>query len=91
MTRAASEGKLLSMGSSKSSKPAVKAQRFHADMVISEALVLDERVPEILDREFGLPCARCVVADSETFAEGCGPLGLEVEAIVRRLNGLDER
>jgi hypothetical protein len=47
----------------------------------------DPRVEAVL-ASFGLLCQDCVVKDSETLAEGCAPLGLSVETVLARLNGL---
>jgi hybrid cluster-associated redox disulfide protein len=63
------------------------APRFRPDMRVADAVDTDPRVAEVL-REYGLPCDQCIVAWHETLAEGCAPLGLEVEAIVARLNEL---
>ena len=62
--------------------------KFHRDMVILSVLEADARAKELL-LGFGLPCHRCVVAESETLAEGCAPLGLEVDGLVAKLNALN--
>lgn len=64
-----------------------EAPRFRPDMLVIEALDRDPRVKDVL-LGFGLPCHRCVVADHETLEQGCVPLGLEVGAVVARLNAL---
>jgi hybrid cluster-associated redox disulfide protein len=66
---------------------APSALRFRRDMLVAEAVDLDPRVKDIL-LEFGLPCHLCIVAEHETLEEGCAPLGLEVEAVLARLNAL---
>ncbi len=38
--------------------------------------------------EFGLPCFRCVVAYTETLAEGVQPHDLDADLIIERLNAL---
>jgi hypothetical protein len=63
------------------------APEFRADEVIAEMLARDSRVEKVL-AGFGLLCGDCVVKDTETLAEGCAPLGLSVETVLARLNGL---
>ena len=63
--------------------------RFHRDMLVCDAVEAHPGVKDVL-LEFDLPCHRCVVAWHETLAEGCYPLGIEVDRIVERLNALDE-
>lgn len=63
------------------------APEFCADDLIADLLARDSRVEEVL-AGFGLLCGDCVVKDSETLAEGCAPLGVPVEAVLARLNGL---
>jgi len=62
--------------------------RFDRDTIIWDALEAHAGVEQVL-LEYGLPCRRCVVADTETLADGCTPLGLAVDEIVARLNALD--
>ncbi|MAG54951.1 MAG: hypothetical protein CMJ83_01540 [Planctomycetes bacterium] len=61
--------------------------RFHRDMLVADAVDSDPRVQGVL-LEYGLPCSECIVAFHESLAEGCGPLGLEVDEVVSRLNAL---
>lgn len=61
--------------------------RFHRGMLVADALEADPRAKDVL-LELGLPCHQCVVADHETLAEGCTPLGLDVNRVVERLNAL---
>jgi hybrid cluster-associated redox disulfide protein len=61
--------------------------RFRADETIGDMLERDPRVQDVLSG-LGLPCFRCVVKDFETLSEGCAPLGLEVGAVLARLNAL---
>ncbi len=63
--------------------------RFRGDMVVSDIVDSHPRAKDVLEG-FGLPCHRCVVAWHETLAEGCHPMGLDVERILESLNALDE-
>lgn len=57
----------------------------------------DDNIEVILDRDprvagvlatFGLKCVDCIVAPSESLAEGCRPLGVDIHAVVAALNAL---
>jgi hybrid cluster-associated redox disulfide protein len=62
--------------------------RFRNDMLICDIVDGHSGAKDVL-LEFGLPCHRCIVAWSETLAEGCHPLALEVDRVLERLNALD--
>jgi hybrid cluster-associated redox disulfide protein len=58
---------------------------------------LDDLLADVVDRHpgakdvllsFGLPCFKCVVAESETLRQGCAPLRLDAENVLARLNAL---
>ncbi len=63
------------------------ADKFRDDMIISDALEAHEGAAAVLER-FGLPCARCAVAEVETIAQGAAGKGLETERILAALNAL---
>ena len=79
------------MGKAKRNKPDASSEkpRFSKDMLIIDALELDSRVEAVLTKQ-GLPCHTCIVALHETLAEGCAPLGKDVDRIVAELNLLAE-
>lgn len=56
-------------------------------MIVWDALEAHPGVEGVL-LDYGLPCSRCIVAESETLEQGCVPLGLVVDEVVERLNGL---
>ncbi len=66
------------------------AGRFSRAMIVAAALDQDERAKDVL-LEFGLPCWKCVVSETETLEEGCRPLQIDVDLVVRRLNALPPR
>ncbi|MCB9833348.1 MAG: DUF1858 domain-containing protein [Planctomycetes bacterium] len=57
---------------------------YHADMIVADVVDAHPRAQAVLE-SFGLPCHRCVVAWSETLAEGLRPHGIEVEVVLERL------
>jgi len=62
--------------------------RFRKEMLICDVVDGHPGAKDIL-LEFGLPCHRCIVAWTETLAEGCHPLALEVDRVLERLNALE--
>jgi hybrid cluster-associated redox disulfide protein len=63
------------------------APRFEPGMVVMDILAAHPGAKDVL-LAHGLPCHRCVVAERETLEQGCRPLGLDAQAIVRDLNAL---
>lgn len=52
--------------------------------VIDDLLKAHPGAAEIL-RSFGLRCESCEIRYSETLEEGCRPLGIDPEAVLRKL------
>lgn len=71
------------MGSGNRNEPAAYA----ADNNIEELLERDPRVAGVL-ATFGLKCVDCIVAPTESLAQGCRPLGVDVAEVVAALNAL---
>lgn len=68
--------------------PEPSGPKFTRDTIVWDALEAHPGAEAVL-LEYGLPCRQCIVAETETLAEGCTPLGLKVDEVVARLNALD--
>lgn len=65
----------------------VQTPQFSRDMLVADVVDAHPRAKEVL-LEYGLPCSECIVAFHESLAQGCAPLGLQVDEVVERLNAL---
>lgn len=63
---------------------------FTPGMKIREALEIHEGAAAVF-RDFGMPCDRCVVVDVDTVRSGAALTGVDLEALLARLNALPGR
>lgn len=59
--------------------------RINKTMTIAEALAADPGVADIL-MESGMHCLGCVMASGEDLAQACAVHGIEVDALVGKIN-----
>lgn len=73
--------------SKKKADPEPPEARFQREDVLYDVVERHPGAKGVL-LSFGLPCFDCVVAETETVAEGCAPLLLNVDAVLAKLNAL---
>ncbi len=64
--------------------------KYTADMVIQDALDLDSRVGEVLEK-LGWKCIECVAAEAETFRFGSIYHEKDLEELLNALNQLGDQ
>ena len=64
--------------------------KYTADMVIQDALDLDSRVGEVLEK-LGWKCIECVAAEAETFRLGSIYHEKDLEELLNALNQLGDQ
>lgn len=58
---------------------------YRGDMLLGEVVDAHPSASDVL-LSFGLPCFKCVVADTETLAEGARAYGLDPARIIEKLD-----
>ena len=61
--------------------------RFSGEDLLADVVDRHPGAKDVL-LSFGLPCFKCVVAESETLSQGCAPLRLNAADVLAKLNGL---
>ena len=57
------------------------------DMLIGEIVQMNEKYPEIL-MEAGMHCLGCPAASAESLEEACRVHGIDVDALIEKLNNI---
>lgn len=68
--------------------PEAKADLFHADMTVGEAMQLHPRAREVFAGFHLGGCAHCAISEFETIRQICDGYGVPVDMLVGSLNSL---